>query len=104
MPYVEHSIFEPEFLSIRDVATLLSISVPTVTRLMKQPLTGRPPLPAKKIGGCLRVRRSELEAWIEESNKPVKPVRGRPLGSTKAAMARRRAEAAQSEMAMSPTP
>ena len=97
-----HAEVIPEFLTISEVATILAISQPTVWRLIKKDNSGRPPLPAKKIGSSLRIRRSELESWIEASSRPVKPPRGRPKGSTKAAMARRRAEAAQSEMSPSP--
>lgn len=86
----------------KEVARLLGVSVPTVYRLIKFGANGRPPLPHMKVGRSVRIKITDFEAWLETEPKPVKPVRGRPLGSTKAAMTRRRAEA-QAEMAMSPT-
>ena len=90
------------FIDRQEIARVLNVSKSSVDRLVRHGANGRPPLPARKIGQSVRVKVADFEAWIASQPTPVKPVRGRPKGSTKAAIARRRAEA-QAEMAMSPT-
>lgn len=54
---------EPRFLTLEDVATYLSVSVPQVYALVR---SGE--LPAVKIGGrgVWRVDRQQLEAYVEK--------------------------------------
>jgi excisionase family DNA binding protein len=88
----------------KEVARVLGISIPTVHRILRNGANGRPPLRHFRVGVAIRIRVSDLERWIASEPTPTKPVRGRPRGSTKAAMARRRAGVAKAEMDMSPTP
>lgn len=90
------------FIDRQEIARILSVSMASVDRLLKQGANGRPPIPAKKLGRSVRIKITDFERWIESQPTPVKPIRGRPRGSTKAAIARRRAAEAQAEM--SPTP
>lgn len=50
-----------EFLTVREVAKLLKVSEVRAYQLCEEEL------PAFRIGRSVRVRRSDLEAWIEES-------------------------------------
>ena len=85
----------------KEVARVLGISIPTVHRILRHGANGRPPLPHFRVGVAIRIRVSDLENWIASEPTPTKPVRGRPRGSTNAAMARRRAAQADE---MSPNP
>ena len=55
-------VVEPRFLTLEDVATYLSVSVPQVYALVRSG-----DLPAIKIGGrgVWRVDRQQLEAYVE---------------------------------------
>lgn len=86
-----------EFMDKRAVAEILGVSVVTVYRLIRWGANGRPPLPAKRFGRAVRIRRSDFEAWIASQPTPATPKRGRPKGSTKAAMIARRAAEAMAE-------
>lgn len=80
-----------ELLNRRAAADFLGISVPTLDRLIKNGTPDRGPLPARKIYAVVRIDRAELESWVASMPTPTTPRRGRPRGSTKAAMAARRA-------------
>jgi excisionase family DNA binding protein len=54
----------PEFLSIKDVADYLALEYKTIYRLVK-----RGEIPAAKIGGSYRIRRSDLEAYIDDNTR-----------------------------------
>ena len=87
------------FIDRRELSRIMAVSIASVDRMVKHGANGRPPLPARKIGSSVRIKVADFEAWIASQPTPVKPVRGRPRGSTKAAMARRRAQS-DSEMVM----
>ncbi|HQT90264.1 MAG TPA: helix-turn-helix domain-containing protein [Acidiphilium sp.] len=87
---------QSELIDLKSAARLMSVSVPTVRRLIQSAAAAdRPPLPAKHIARCVRIKRSDLMKWIDAAPSVVKPRRGRPKGATKAMMkARSAAEAA----------
>lgn len=60
---------EPRFLTLEDVATYLSVSVPQVYALVRSG-----DLPAIKIGGrgVWRVDRGQLEAYVERLHEQTK--------------------------------
>jgi excisionase family DNA binding protein len=89
------------YVDRKEVARVLGISIPTVHRILRNGANGRPPLPHFRVGVAIRIKVSDLEKWIESEPTPTKPVLGRPRGSTKAAMARRRSAQADE---MSPNP
>ena len=86
----------------KEVARLLNVSVPTVYRLLKFGANGGPPLPHFKVRSAVRIRIREFEAWLETQPTPVKPIRGRPKGTTKAVLASRRAAKAEMDMSLTP--
>ena len=55
-------------ITVNEVATMLGVSVNTVHRLKSKP----DGLPAYKVGGCVRFRRDEVEAYVKR--QAVKPV------------------------------
>ncbi len=55
---------QEKLITIKDVMELLSISRPTVYRLMD-----KGDIPSYKIGNQLRFKQSEIEAYIEESKQ-----------------------------------
>jgi len=71
------SQIEPRFLTLEDVATYLSVSVPQVYALVR---SGE--LPAIKIGGrgVWRVDRNQLEAYVERLHEETQAwARAHPL-------------------------
>ena len=50
----------PILLRLREAATLLGVSVSTVEELV-----ARGDLPVVRIGKCVRVRRDELQTWLD---------------------------------------
>jgi excisionase family DNA binding protein len=61
----EQTGFE-KLLTIKEVATMLGVSLATVYRLT----LGRK-IPFLKVGGQLRFRRLSLDAWARQREKPV---------------------------------
>lgn len=57
-----------EILNIREVAELLRVAEKTV-----YPMAQRGELPAFKVRGQWRVRRADLDAWINEQRAPARP-------------------------------
>lgn len=53
-------------MTVRDVASHLNVDEKTVYRLAQ-----RGKLPAFKVGGTWRVKRSDLEDWIERQKQAV---------------------------------
>jgi excisionase family DNA binding protein len=53
-------------LTVKDVATVLGVSLATVYRLT----LGRK-IPFLKVGGQLRFRRLSLDAWARQREKPI---------------------------------
>ena len=71
--------FDPlELLTIREAAALLHVSRPTVEKYIK-----RGELPSIMIGRCRRIRRIDLEAFLEHRTaygwRPYEPEPVRPL-------------------------
>jgi len=59
---------ESEILTLEEVATYLKAGKRTVYRLAQ-----RGEIPAFKLGGTWRFRRSELDSWIASSISKMKP-------------------------------
>lgn len=55
---------EPEFLTVPEVAVLLRIGERTTYDLARLRR-----IPAAKVGGQWRIRRRELDAWIEKGGE-----------------------------------
>lgn len=55
---------EPEFMTLAEAAELLRIAERTCYDLARQ---GR--LPAAKVGGQWRIRRTHLDAWIDKGGE-----------------------------------
>lgn len=75
----EKAIVEPRFLTLEDVATYLSVSVPQVYALVR---SGE--LPAIKIGGrgVWRVDKAQLEAYVERLHEATQAwARAHPLNA-----------------------
>jgi excisionase family DNA binding protein len=73
---------EPAALSITDTGRYLSVSVDTVRRLIRD---GK--LPHARIGNSIRVRRTDVDAFLnEQTSRQWHPVdgRGRKTGGTQA--------------------
>ena len=73
---------EPRFLTLEDVSTYLSVSVPQVYALVRSG-----DLPAIKIGGrgVWRVDREQLEAYVERLHEETKAwAREHPLNPREA--------------------
>jgi excisionase family DNA binding protein len=49
-----------EFLTPKEVAPILRVSKQHISSLIR-----RKELPAVKVGRCVRIRRADLEAWIQ---------------------------------------
>ena len=49
-----------DFLTVREVATLLKVSDKTVRRVM-----ARGELPSFRVGAQVRFRRTDIEAWVD---------------------------------------
>lgn len=58
----DQTAVEPLLISVRDVATMLGISVRSVWRLQN---TGQIVAPIR-VGGAVRWRRDEVRRWIDE--------------------------------------
>ena len=59
---------EKPFLSVREVADYLDIDYKTVYRLVR-----KGEIPAVKVGGMYRVRRSELEGYLDRQTVAGEP-------------------------------
>lgn len=57
-----------EVLTIKDVAVLLKLAEKTVYSMAQ-----RGEIPAFKIRGQWRIRRADLEAWIEDQRRAARP-------------------------------
>jgi excisionase family DNA binding protein len=65
-----NSVFNPGkgFLSPKELAVYLSISIPTIYRLIE-----KRQLPFNKIGGSLRFKKEDVDKYLEESRiNPIK--------------------------------
>lgn len=63
----DNSISNKPFLTPGDLATVLSISRPTIYRLIEQRV-----IPFYKIGGSLRFKKEDVKAFLDESR--VNPI------------------------------
>jgi excisionase family DNA binding protein len=60
-------------LNVKQLAQILSLSGRSIYRLVD---AGKLPQPLH-IGGAVRWRRSDIEQWLEQGCKPVRPLPGR---------------------------
>ena len=66
-------------LTLADVSRLLNVSLSTVKRITRNGTRGcggirLGPLPTIKVGASIRVRESDLHAWIQAREVPAKTV------------------------------
>jgi excisionase family DNA binding protein len=54
-------VFDSPFLTVKEAALYLRCSPRTLYRMIQ-----RGEIPHKRIGGGIRLRKDELEAWLEE--------------------------------------
>jgi predicted DNA-binding transcriptional regulator AlpA len=62
-----------DILTVEDLATLLKVSTRQVYELTKQRTRSgdirQNPLPVLRVGGSVRFRKSDIEAWLERISK-----------------------------------
>ena len=61
---MNHSTTEPLLLTYPDAARLLSLSIPTLERLVR-----KQKIPFLRIGRSVRFQRATLQAWITAQEK-----------------------------------
>jgi excisionase family DNA binding protein len=65
-------MYSSALLDFPEAAHILSISPRHLRRLCD---TGKCPAPVR-LGGAVRFRRADIEAWLGDGCKPIRPLRG----------------------------
>ena len=62
-PPAKASASDPEYMSIKALASYSGISARTLRTLLKDPVN---PIPCRRIGGKILVRRGEYDGWADQ--------------------------------------